>query len=571
VEKKQIFKPASGVTILGEGRDEWGHRFFKFAVHGSESNIPPFAAKEIMDGPNSVFGELVDAGAKTFRKSARNELLRQLDERKPEASKFKVVTRLGWNSGAFVLPHKIIGQPKDRLEPSFRHLDQPLLAKYRVKGTLNEWQTKIGKLCAGNSRLMFCASLGVTGPILPLVSGDRSGGFQLFGKAESGKTATAMVTGSIWGCHRSSERRKNGFAENWHTTAGKVEITALAHNETVLILDETKRAGRNDKERAQVVLDVSFNLAEGTERARLTNIGSVRGWRLYFLSTSNYSLAELAQRAGLEIDDAERGRFVDIPTPTSGHGIYEDLHQFPNGQKFTDTLKIRCRKFCGAVGQEFVRKLVQDRARDPSGLKRLLKRERAAYLRAIKAKAQAEKLKPLNRASGRFATVFAAGSLAIRHKIFPWDRNELLQAILSCQLDGLWAAKTERLATDTSASGLRRKLIAHLRERRSKFMDLDEDKPRLGEHKFGSVPGYIATFKDKKWFYLTAPRLRRVIGTGENAARLKKELVQTGMLASRGNGKCLVQRPIFSGAKSNKGHKWVHAFRARLLKQQPQD
>jgi putative DNA primase/helicase len=571
VQKKQIFKPASGVMILGEGRDEWGHRFFKFAVRGSASNIPPFAAKEIMDGPNSVFGELVDAGANTFRKSARNELLRQLDERKPEASKFKVVTRLGWNSGAFVLPHKIIGQPKEHLEPSFRHLDPPLLAKYRVRGTLKtpkEWQSKIGRLCSGNSRLMFCASLGLTGPILPLVSGDRSGGFQLFGKAESGKTAAAMVTGSVWGCHRSSERRKNGFAENWHTTAGKVEITALAHNETVLILDETKRAGRNDKERGQTVLDISFGLAENVEKDRLTNTGSVRGWRLYFLSTSNYSLDELAQRAGLEIDDAERGRFVDIPMPEAGHGIYEDLHQFPNGQKFTDALKIRCRKFCGAVGQEFVRKLVQDRARDAPALKRFLKRERAAYLRAIQARAEAEKLKPLNRASGRFATVFTAGSLAIRHKIFPWDRDELLQAILSCQLDGLWAAKTERLATDTSASGLRRKLIAHLRERRSKFMDLDEDKPRLGEHKFGSVPGYIATFKDKKWFYLTADKLTKVVGGGEHVEQLKKELAAEKLLDQRSNGRYLVQRAIFSGAKGNKGHKWVHAFRARLVKSQ---
>jgi uncharacterized protein (DUF927 family) len=370
------------------------------------------------------------------------------------------------------------------------------------------------------------------------------------------------------GCHRSSERRKNGFAENWHTTAGKVEITALAHNETVLILDETKRAGRNDKERGQTVLDISFGLAENVEKDRLTNTGSVRGWRLYFLSTSNYSLDELAQRAGLEIDDAERGRFVDIPMPEAGHGIYEDLHQVPNGQKFTDALKIRCRKFCGAVGQEFVRKLVQDRARDAPALKRFLKRERAAYLRAIQARAEAEKLKPLNRASGRFATVFTAGSLAIRHKIFPWDRDELLQAILSCQLDGLWAAKTERLVTDTSASGLRRKLIAHLRERRSKFMDLDEDKPRLGEHKFGSVPGYIATFKDKKWFYLTADKLTKVVGGGEHVEQLKKELAAEKLLDQRSNGRYLVQRAIFSGAKGNKGHKWVHAFRARLVKSQ---
>ena len=124
-----------------------------------------------------------------------------------------------------------------------------------------------------------------------------------------------MVTGSIWGCHRSSERRENGFSESWHTTAGKIELTALAHNETVLVLDETKRAGRTNKERAQAVLDISFGLAENVERERLTNLGSVRGWRFYFLSTSNYSLNDLAQRGDCDIDDAERVDLSIFPTP----------------------------------------------------------------------------------------------------------------------------------------------------------------------------------------------------------------------------------------------------------------
>ena len=104
----------------------------------------------------------------------------------------------------------------------------------------------------------------------------------------------------------------------------------------------------------------------------------------------------------------------------------------------------------------------------------------------------------------------------------------MLQAILSCQLDGLRHVQAEHLATDTSVSGLRRKLITYLRERRSKFMDLDEDKPGLAKHEFGSVPGYIATFKGKKWFYLTDDQLGEIIGTGENADRLKKELVVKG-------------------------------------------
>ncbi len=268
---------------------------------------------------------------------------------------------------------------------------------------------------------MFCASLALTGPILPLVSGPRSGGFQLFGPAESGKTAAAMVTGSIWGCHRSPGRREKGFAESWHTTKGKVEITALAHNEIILLLDDTKLAGSNDNDRGEVVFHISFNLAEITEKERLTNVKSARDWRLYFLSTSNYSVDELASRGGLQIDDADRGRFVDIPTPSLGQGIYNDLRDFRGGRKLTDALKARCRKYYGMAGLEYVRKLVRDRARPRAfaDLKGFLKRERKAYLKAIKIKAK--NFKPLNRAFGRFATVFAAGSLGIKYRIFPWN------------------------------------------------------------------------------------------------------------------------------------------------------
>ncbi len=104
---------------------------------------------------------------------------------------------------------------------------------------------------------------------------------------------------------------------------------------------------------------------------------------------------------------------------------------------------------------------------------------------------------------------------------------------------------------------------------RRKFMDLDEDKPRRGNHKFGSVPGYVATFKHKKWFYLTAGQLAGIIGNGENVDRLKEELVADKMM-DRASNRYVVQRPIFR-AKGNKGHKWVHAFQTVLLKRQDDD
>ena len=441
-KKSKLLDPVSRVRVVGEGRDEWNNRYIKFAVRGSGRDIAPFSVTQFIDNSKPFFAELCNAGWNAFTSKARNGFLEKLQNRKPQQPTFKVVTRLGWNSGAFVLPNEVIGHPDKQLECSFRDLDHQMLAKYRCRGTLKDWQNNIGTLCKGNSRLMFAASLACAGPILRFVTGPRSGGFQIAGLGETGKTAAAMVAGSFWGCHLSPERREKGFAESWHTTCGKVEITALAHNETLLILDETKRAGRTDLQRAQAVIDISFNLAEGTERERLNSQHSVRAWRSYFLSTSNYTLHQLAQRAHLDVDEAELGRLADIPLPADIHGIYEDLHGYPNGAELTDELKRRCRKFFGTPSREYLRKLVAG-SKGPNALKTFLRKRQTFYLKLCSAKAEAEGLRPLNRVAGRFATVYAAGCLAIRYGILPWSRNALSKALLSCQLDGLRRADND--------------------------------------------------------------------------------------------------------------------------------
>jgi putative DNA primase/helicase len=566
--KDEAADATPGTIIKGEGRDEWGNRYFKLAVSGSEIDLPPFSMGEISSNPEGLYSALSNAGLNVFTRKVKNKLLELLQARKQVPPTFKVATRLGWNSGAIVRPDEIVGSPRPSLETEFGDLDHQMLAKYRVRGTLEEWQANIASLCTGNSRLIFALSLAFTGPILRFVRGPRGGGFQFWGKKETGKTTAAMVAGSAWGCHTGTGNGKIGFAETWHTTANQVEITALAHNDCLLILDETTLAGSDDRERAQVVTTVVIRLSQLREKQRKTNVGPARSWRCYFLSTSNFTLDRLAQNGKVVLDDAHRSRLTDIPLPTGSKGIYEDLHGFASGENLTDELVARCRKYYGVAGREFQRQLVGDHQRSLKQPRESLSGWRTRYVRALKAKAKAEGLKPLKRSTGRCATAYAAGRLAIQYGILPCTKKQLLQAILTCQLDGLRWAKAKHLETDTSVSGLCRKLITYLRDHRSKFMDLDEGKPRLGTHRFGSVPGYVGTFKGKNWFYLKADQLTRIIGGGENAGQLKKELVQTGMLASRANGKCLVQRPIFSGAKGNEGHKWVHAFRARLVRSQ---
>jgi putative DNA primase/helicase len=554
----------TNVTIKGEGRDEVGNRYFQFSISGSDVSIPPVAVAQIISDPQQLFVKLANAGVNLFTPEFKNGLLKQLQDRKPEPEKFKVATQLGWKGRrAYVLPERVIGRTTLPVEPVFNGLDAQMLAKYRTKGTLEEWQQQIASPCNGNSRLMFAVSLACTGPVLSLVNGPRGGGFQFPGDPETGKTMAAMVAGSFWGCHVGG-RSEHGFIENWHTTSGKVEPTALAHNDTLLILDETKRAGDTDQERARVVLDASFNLAEGTEKERLTNTAGSRSWRLYFLSTSNCTVSELAERGGLDVDDAILGRIFDIPCPFGGFGIFEQLHAFSSGEKLTNALKSRCRRFFGVAAAEFIAKLVGQCAADAAKVKGFLANEQRAYLIVLNAKLKEHGLKALNRVSGRCAIVFAAGSLAIKFKILPWDRDALLYAILNCQLDGIRIAQRPTSAVRGSKGDLRAKLVAHLRENKASFYKLDKERPTRESHRLGEVPGYWDKFKDEKWYYLLADQLAAVIGTGAEAKRLKRQLLKEGLMASSNRG-FVVQRPIFQGGAGNKDWSWVCAFKADLI------
>jgi putative DNA primase/helicase len=312
---KKTKKNIALINVVAEGTDELGRRYFLFVTEKeSIPNIPPVLASRLIEDRSKVLAELANAGFGLFTATEQRVFLESVQKWGKRDASFRVATKIGWNGRTYVLPDKVFN-PDQNVYRALGELDAGTLAKYRVsQSTLEDWQKEIGKGCLNNSRLMFAVALAFTGPILSFVSGERSGGFQIYGKPETGKTTAAMVAGSVWGRHRQPDR---GFLESWNTTANKVELTALAHNDGLLILDETKKAGANHQKRIEAVLDVTFRLAEQVEKKRLTGATKDREWRCYFLSTSNFSLDEMGAKGGREIDDADRGRLVDIPLPNS--------------------------------------------------------------------------------------------------------------------------------------------------------------------------------------------------------------------------------------------------------------
>ncbi|MCP3441982.1 DUF927 domain-containing protein [Bradyrhizobium sp. CCGUVB14] len=545
------------ILFAGHGTDDLGNPYIKLAVAGSKIDLPPYSIADLLEPRRRVLPELGQAGCRLLSRSSQTTLIKMLEDYEPDGpADFLIVPRLGSLGSYYVRPRSIIGQPPLRVERALGSLDQDMLRKYRSRGSLGRWQKQIGNPCSGNSRLMFAASLACTGPILPFVKGPRTGGFQITGPAETGKTTAAMVAGSVWGCHRDSARAEKGFAENWNTTLNTLDETAQTHCDALLILDETNLAGTDDQSRANAVLNGSFRLAEGSKRKRL-NEPETAAWRLYFLSTSNLSLDELAAAGGVQVDEQHRGRLIDVALPQdTGAGIYEDLHGFADGAALTDVIKNRCRTTFGAPGYRLVQRIYKNK-QTVSEAKSFLSKRRAAYIRCVRSRAAKIGAKPLERSTARFATVYAAGCLAIHLRVFTWRRPDLLRAILACQFDSLPSSTT------APTSPLRRRLSEYCARHRDRFVDLDRGRLDRARHTLGSAPGYLHTHKGQAWLYLTAKQLEAIIGAGRAASLFKQELAAEGLLARTGD-RLVVQRPIYCGP-GNKGYEWVHALPTALL------
>jgi putative DNA primase/helicase len=331
--KKVKRDPAIEISVIAEGSDEWGRRYFLLGAGEKPiPGFPPVLASRLIQQKQEVLGELANAGLGLYASSAQRKFFDKLQKWGKKDATFKVATKIGWNDGTYVLPDKV-SNPRRNVYTILGELDPDTVEKYRrSENTLKHWQENIGNLCVNNSRLMFSVAVAFTGPILRFVTGERSGGFQIYGDAETGKTTAAMVAGSIWGCHR--HKSDLGFLESWNTTENAVEMTALAHNDVILILDETKKAGSTAAERIKVVLNVIMRLAQQQGKKRLTGATAIQSWRFYFLSTSNFSLDEMATTGGAEIDDADRGRLVDIPLPKGARNVLNAVigkfeHQLP--------------------------------------------------------------------------------------------------------------------------------------------------------------------------------------------------------------------------------------------------
>ncbi len=509
---------------------------------------------------------------------AQAEFLVRAQEAVGMPTTFKVATQIGWFGDVFVLPRfvypqqpPIAGMPKgwSRVLVHLDAKDDDVHSRYRCYGE-RSGSKEIFRLCGGNSRLMFAAALSFVGPCCKPF-GLRPPGVQAVGDAASGKTVFGIIAGATNGGVPDSTI---GFGSAWNGTPNGLEEYAPAHNQTLMVLDETSLMPTDDKGRALPFGEALMRLAQGQGKKRSGR--GIERWSATLVSTSNFSVCQLLDAKRREQYMAYVDRLIDIPAPNGSTSFFENLHDFKDADAFGQHLFDLATRNFGHPLHAFLLGLTRELSKDRGALAAVVAANVAKYKTA--AAEITSPVRGVSRVCGYFATVYAAGCLARRYNILPFKRPELLKAIMSCHRDhvAFVDAEVARLSGRTMppqpaivAQGVvagvavpagtpfekvrkfvndsRRKGFHNLRRR-------PDGRPRGMPAKTVQVLGYLGEHGGWKEFWIPNPTFQQNAGGERESDELKRELLGRGLIvvSRRGNRvSYVVKRKLPDGRRPN--------------------
>jgi uncharacterized protein (DUF927 family) len=404
-------------------------------------------------------------------------------------------TKPGWHeSGAFVMPSRVIGGENVRFQDSGRSVNL-----FTCKGTMEAWQSHIAPLCLGNPVLILSVCCALAGPLLAKL-GINGGGIHLVGDSSSGKSLAQLLAASVWG-------NPGTFAASWDVSKGGVEIEAASRNDTVLILDEIKRA---DPKRVQ---EMAYAIANGMGKSTMTREREGRAkltWRVLALSSGERSLSDHAAIGGNGAHAGAELRMVDVNAGTRTHRAFDDVHGM-TGQEFHRVLSDAVTQHYGHLGPMFVEALIEQ----PKELHIDFAQVRNAF---------ATESSQAGRVADRFAIMALAGELAIEHNLVGWPEGTATKACR--QLFNEWLARMgDGNAEDRQIlRGIADFIALH---GDSRFSDVHAQHANITVR---DRAGYYEVESDKRLYLFNAPALLEA-ASGFSRERIVRALVSAEALA----------------------------------------
>lgn len=405
-----------GRTFLGEGRKGYGHLILFQTPHGSwETVVIP---SRLLAGDCREMREiLMDAGVVCAVETPGKQALNGYIMYAAPETFVEIAAHPGWYDDCFVLPQSII-------VPS--HFDKTMQLDMQGRahllaqaGTLEEWCALAG-LVEHCSRAAFVLSLSFAAVLARLV-GEPGGGFHLYGNSSRGKTTLLMLAGSVWG-----GGGRAGFVRSWLATGNGIEGIAVDHSDILLPLDEMMLSP------PEITADLTYMMANGIGKARATKTGSAQAsaqWHGMVLSSGEDTSAAHLRAAGRGMGRRRTGglavRMPDIPVEPEPGQSFEELGAFGSEGEMAEYIGQTACAVYGHAGPELVRQLMMDKEQHLKAVKEIMD----VFMKIVTKPGDDPQV---GRVAKRFALVAAAGTLATRFRILPWQPKSALYATLAC-------------------------------------------------------------------------------------------------------------------------------------------
>lgn len=323
---------------------------------------------------------------------------------------------------------KVIGEikgDKPVLHPDAKK-QLPIEAK---QGTLKEWKTNVVVYALNSTRIMLAICSAFSGFLLELLDME-GGGFHLWGTSNLDKSSPAYILASVAGA-------PNLIITNWNNTEKNLEEIAVAHNDSTLILDESKLLDKDLITTAKTITNRVYMLTGGKGKARSPLYGnSVAEWKLGVFSTGELSFAQHTEAGKIERLEGENVRMIDVPADAGrGMGIFESLPEgMTSSNELVRMVKDVTHHYYGAAKPAFLKRLIADVQEDREELKAYLEKGIEFFLN----KHKVERNSGIDmRIAKRFALAYVSGCLAIKYKVLSFEKSDVMQGISKCYRDSL--------------------------------------------------------------------------------------------------------------------------------------
>jgi putative DNA primase/helicase len=478
-------------------------------------------------GERRIMELLAKAGFDVPASPKRRHQIIELLDSSIARRRFVVVSQIGWCGKNFCLPTKIYGRDKKRIrlvlpEGAANH-------RYELAGTYEQWVQHVALPCHKNRTLLFGLLTAFAPPLVPICNIE-SGGFQLTGLSSIGKTSSFLTWGSVWG-----GGGRHGFCETWHGTSNAFDTIAILHRHTPLYIDEAGLAGDPGTTKSgDIIAKAVFQLTAGEAKARQTDTEKRQTWETVFYSSSEDTFSEIAEKAKLAISVGQIARMTDIAADAGkGMGSFEDLHGADDASSFSRALKSAAKTYYGTAADKFLKLLTRDWDKRPKWLRKWLRLRMSRYKVNMP---HNHPQGPYQRIGDRFALVYAAGALAARYGVLPFDRAEILKAVRYCHgraiLDELYTrVEQNRSGIDVVREWLRTNI--------GRFHDVREQGHR---EDFEGAPGFINRRRRKPEILILEEVFNEIVCKGRDPEQVFNELHKAGLAGRHVSGPYTIHR-----------------------------